>query len=234
MRNTEKLKFTRDGIAYQRRAFFSLALNVLSFSVLFVGFGSTMSMSAPERPLKIIALGDSLTAGYQLPGSAAFPAVLEKALRAKGYDVHLVNAGVSGDTASGGLARLDWSLGDSADGVILELGANDMLRGVDPAATKKALTEIMSRLRSHGIRILLAGMRAAPNLDKSYREQFEAIYPALAKEFDVPLYPFFLDGVAGNPSLELADGLHPNAQGVDRIVEKFLPIAERFLQSFQS
>nr|WP_041778433.1 arylesterase [Beijerinckia indica] len=189
---------------------------------------------AATNPLKIVALGDSLTAGYLLPAQAAFPVVLEKALRNQGYDVRLINAGVSGDTAAGGLARLDWSLGEGVDGVIVELGANDMLRGIDPASTRATLAEILTRLRQRRIKALLAGMRAAPNLDALYREQFEAIYPALAQQFDVPFYPFFLDGVAGNPALELPDRVHPNQEGVERIVEKFLPLAERFVQSLGS
>ncbi|HYP57256.1 MAG TPA: arylesterase [Beijerinckia sp.] len=181
------------------------------------------------RPLKIIAFGDSLTAGYMLPASAAFPAVLEKALWADGHDVAIVNAGVSGDTASGGLDRLDWTLAGGADGLILELGANDMLRGTDPNVTKAALDTMLSQLKARDIKVLLAGMKASPSLGKNYQTAFDAIYPALAQKYDVPLYPFFLDGVAGDPSLKLGDGMHPNQAGVERIVKGILPLVEAFL-----
>lgn len=184
----------------------------------------------PGRMLRLVAFGDSLVAGYLLPAQAAFPAVLEKALRAEGFSVRIVNAGVSGDTASGGLARLDWTLGEGADGVILELGANDMLRGIDPQVTKAALDQILARLQARGIKVLLVGMRASPSLGKDYKARFDAIYPALAKTYGVPLYPFFLDGIADKPDLKLADGLHPNAVGVGRIVAGILPVVRSFLR----
>ncbi|MGB6175391.1 MAG: arylesterase [Methylocella sp.] len=180
-------------------------------------------------PLKIIAFGDSLVAGFGLPNDAAFPAVLEKTLRAEGYRVRIVNAGVSGDTASGGRARLDWALGDGADGVILELGGNDMLRGVDPEVTKAALDAILGELKARNIKVLIAGMKAASSLGQDYKTRFDAIYPALAKKYDAPLYPFFLEGVAGEPALKLGDGLHPNPAGVERIVKGILPDVRAFL-----
>jgi len=193
-----------------------------------VGF-SARAQGAAMRPLKLVALGDSLTAGYSLPGEAAFPAVLERALRAKGYAVSIANAGVSGDTTSGGLARLDWSVPDGTDGVILELGANDMLRGIDPNIPRQALDEILARLRERGIPVLLTGMYASRNLGPDYVARFEAIFPDLAKKHGVPLYPFFLDGVAGVRELTLPDGLHPTAKGVQVVVERILPTVERFV-----
>jgi len=193
-----------------------------------VGF-SARAQGAAMRPLKLVALGDSLTAGYGLPGEAAFPAVLERALRAKGYAVSIANAGVSGDTTSGGLARLDWSVPDGTDGVILELGANDMLRGIDPNIPRRALDEILARLRERGIPVLLTGMYASRNLGPDYVARFEAIFPDLAKKHGVPLYPFFLDGVAGVRELALPAGLHPTAKGVQVIVERILPMVEGFV-----
>lgn len=184
---------------------------------------------AAARPLRIVALGDSLTAGYGLPAAAAFPAVLERALKARGHAVEIVNAGVSGDTASGGLERLDWSVPDGTDGVILELGANDMLRGTDPAVTRRALEEIVRRLKGRGIPVLLAGMHAVRNLGPDYVARFDAIYPDLAAREGLVLYPFFLDGVAGDDTLSLPDRLHPTAKGIERVVERILPSVEQFL-----
>lgn len=184
---------------------------------------------ASAEPLRIVAFGDSLTAGYALPQTAAFPVLLEAALRARGHDVAIVNAGVSGDTATGGLARLDWSVPEGTRAVILELGANDMLRGVDPAVTENALDAIVTRLKERNIAVLLAGMRAAPNLGEDYARRFEGIYTTLASKHDLVLYPFFLDGVTGNTAHVLPDGLHPNAAGVGVIVERILPTVERFI-----
>ncbi len=204
-----------------------MATLLLCFA-LATGF-SARAQGAAMRPLKLVALGDSLTAGYGLPGEAAFPAVLERALRAKGYAVSIANAGVSGDTTSGGLARLDWSVPDGTDGVILELGANDMLRGIDPNVARQALDQILARLRERGIPVLLTGMYASRNLGPDYVARFEAIFPDLAKKYGVPLYPFFLDGVAGVRELALPDGLHPTAKGVQVIVERIVPTVERFV-----
>jgi len=188
-------------------------------------FGCLMAVAAPaaDRPLKIVALGDSLSAGYGLPASAAFPARLERALRAKGLKVSVNNAGVSGDTASDGLARLDWSVPEGTDVVILELGANDALRGIDPAVTRKALQAIVQRLKQRNIRVLLCGMLAPRNLGADYGRAFDAIFPELAAAEGVPLYPFFLDGVATDPKLNLPDGMHPTMAGVDVIVARILP-----------
>jgi acyl-CoA thioesterase-1 len=185
--------------------------------------------AAAERTIKLVALGDSLTAGYQLPGAAAFPVQLEQALKAKGLAVEVANAGVSGDTSSGGLARLDWSVPESTDAVILELGANDMLRGIDPKVTRQALSEIVSRLKARHIEVLLCGMLAAPNLGPDFGRAFNAIYPELAAADDLLLYPFFLDGIADNAGLKLEDGLHPTAEGVAKIVSNILPKVEALL-----
>ncbi|WGD32423.1 arylesterase [Ancylobacter sp. WKF20] len=186
------------------------------------------------EPLRLVAFGDSLTAGLGLPAKDAFPAKLQAALKAKGHDVVIENAGVSGDTTTAGLARLDWSIPDGTQGVILELGANDALRGLDPAIAEKSLDAILARLKERKIPVLLAGMVAPPNLGGGYAERFNAIYPRLAAKYDVPLYPFFLDGVAGQGKLNQPDGIHPTAAGVDVIVERITPAVERWLATLKS
>jgi acyl-CoA thioesterase I len=200
---------------------FALVVAALALAVQLAG--------AADGPVRIVALGDSLTAGLGLPANAAFPARLEQALRAKGIAVEISNAGVSGDTATGGLARLDWSVPEGTEAVIVELGANDTLRGIDPKVTRQALEEIVRRLRGRGIAVLLAGMRAAPNLGPDYARDFEAIYSELAARNDLLLYPFFLDGVATDAKLNQRDGLHPTAAGVDAIVARILPKAEELV-----
>jgi acyl-CoA thioesterase-1 len=185
--------------------------------------------AAAEKPVKIVALGDSLTAGYQLPAGDTFPARLEQALKAKGLAVEIVNAGVSGDTSTGGLARLDWSVPEGTDAVILELGANDMLRGIEPKVTREALDAIVRKLKERGIEVLLCGMLAPPNLGADYARAFNPIYPQLASAHGVLFYPFFLNGVAANASLNLRDGMHPNADGVAAIVERILPKVEELI-----
>jgi acyl-CoA thioesterase I len=185
--------------------------------------------AALARPLLIVALGDSLTAGFGLPAEESFPEVLQKALRAKGYDVEVSNAGVSGDTAADGLARFDWAVPDGADAAIVELGANDMLRGLDPAAAEKSLGEILGKLKARHVATLIAGMRAAPNMGADYRARFDAIYGDLARKYDAALYPFFLDGVAADPKLNQKDGLHPTKAGVEVIVAKILPAVESLI-----
>jgi acyl-CoA thioesterase-1 len=182
-----------------------------------------------NKPAKMVVLGDSLSAGLGLPAPAAFPIRLQKALNDKGIAVDMVNAGVSGDTSSGGRDRLDWSVGEGTAAVIVELGANDALRGVDPAVTRSALSEILGRLKARGIAVLLCGMLAPPNYGHDYADRFNAIYPELAKAFDVPLYPFFLNGVAADAKLNQADGIHPTAGGVDIIVHNILPSVEALL-----
>ena len=186
-------------------------------------------LAGAAEPLRIVALGDSLTAGYGLPGDAAFPARLQKALKAKGYDVSIVNAGVSGDTTTAGLDRLAWSVPDGTGGVILELGANDALRGIDPKVTKAALEKILGRLEKRNIPVLLAGMQSPRNMGPDYVKAFDAIYPALASRHEVVFYPFFLTGVATAPELNQRDGMHPNAKGVDMIVQRMLPSVEQLI-----
>jgi acyl-CoA thioesterase-1 len=181
---------------------------------------------AQGKKLRILCLGDSLTAGYLLPAGQGFAPALERALRAKGHSVEILDAGVSGDTATGGLDRLDWALADGADVAIVELGANDMFRGLDPDITKKALDQILTKLKDNGVRAILAGMRASPGLGADYVQRFDAIYPELAARHGVPIYPFFLDGVAGDPKLNLQDGIHPTKEGVERIVAGILPLVE--------
>lgn len=178
---------------------------------------------AQAQPVTIVAFGDSLTAGYGLPGPDAFPAKLAAALKAKGENVEIANAGVSGDTATGGLARVEWSVPDGTDAVILALGANDLLRGIDPAVTEKALDGILAKLTARRIKVLLAGMLAGKNMGAEYEARYNAIFPALAKKYDALFYPFFLDGVATDRALNQQDGIHPNAAGVDAIVARILP-----------
>jgi len=200
--------------------------------ILFLGICGAIS-SARAEPFKIVGFGDSLMAGFGLGPDQGFTDRLAAALRVKGHDVTVANAGVSGDTTSGGLARLDWSVPDGTQLVILELGANDMLRGVSPDITRKNLDDMLARLKQRKIAVLLAGMRAAPNLGADYQNAFDAIFPDLARKYDAALYPFFLDGVAGQPALQLEDGMHPNAQGVDEMVERILPTVEKTIATVQ-
>ena len=188
---------------------------------------------ANDKPVKIVVLGDSLSAGLGLSAAAAFPARLQKALKDRGVNVDMINAGVSGDTSSGGRDRLDWSIPEGTQAVIVELGANDALRGIDPKITRAALTDIVSRLKGRGIAVMLCGMLAPPNYGSDYADRFNSIYPDLAKAFDVPLYPFFLAGVAADAKLNQADGIHPTAEGVDIIVGNMLPAVETFLRPFR-
>jgi len=190
--------------------------------------------AAAARPVRLVVLGDSLSAGLGLSASDAFPARLQKALKDRGIGIDVTNAGVSGDTASGGRDRLDWSVPDGTQAVILELGANDALRGTDPAVTKSALSDILTRLKARGVAVLLCGMLAPPNYGKDYAERFNAIYPELSKSFGVPLYPFFLDGVAADAKLNQADGIHPTPAGVDIIVKNIMPTVEAFLGTIKA
>ena len=205
-------------------------LLVLIVALMTAGTAYAGGQSAgTAKPVKMVVLGDSLTAGLGLPANAAFPAKLQKALEAKGIKVDMINAGVSGDTASGGRERLDWSVPEGTDAVILELGANDALRGTDPAVTRAALSDILSRLKARGIAVLICGMFAPPNYGSDYAARFNAIYPELSKSFGVPLYPFFLEGVAADAKLNQADSMHPTADGVDIIVKNMLPTVEAFV-----
>jgi acyl-CoA thioesterase-1 len=203
---------------------------VLGVALMTAGTGFAQTPAAAgARPVKLVVLGDSLSAGLGLSAAAAFPERLEKSLRSNGIAVDIVNAGVSGDTSSGGRDRLDWSVPEGTDGVIVELGANDALRGTDPAITRSALSDIVARLKARRIAVLLCGMVAPPNYGSDYSARFNAIYPDLAKSSGVPLYPFFLQGVAADVSLNQADGMHPTAEGVDVIVRNILPTVEAFL-----
>jgi acyl-CoA thioesterase-1 len=203
-----------------------------------VGFVAAMVTAVPgmaaERPVRIVVLGDSLSAGFGLAIQDALPAKLERALKAKGFAVTIENAGVSGDTAAGGLARLDWSVAEGTDAVILELGANDALRGSDPAQTRATLEAIIRRLKARSIAVLLAGMLAPRNYGPDYAKAFDPIYPELAAAHGLILYPFILDGVAGNAALNQADGLHPTAAGVDMMVSRILPKAEELVARVQA
>ncbi|WP_343713615.1 arylesterase [Inquilinus sp.] len=184
---------------------------------------AALPASAQAGPIRILALGDSLTAGFGLDPADGFVPQLQAALRGQGFDVTVLNGGVSGDTSAGGLDRLDWALADKPDLVLVELGANDMLRGVDPASTRANLDKILARLGQEKLPTLLAGMRAAPNLGPDYAKAFDPIFPDLAKAHGVALYPFFLDGVAMVAALNQADGMHPNPAGVKLIVERITP-----------
>ena len=201
------------------------------FALLALLFALLPLRPAMAEPLHVVALGDSLTAGLGLPAQEAFPARLEAALKARGLDVAIDNAGVSGDTAADGLARLDWSVPDGTKAVLLELGANDMLRGLDPAATRVAIEGAIVRLQARGIAVMLLGMRAAPNLGTDYRKAFDGIYGELAAGHGLTLYPFYLDGVAGDATLNQSDGMHPNAKGVDVIVARLAGPVETFLRA---
>lgn len=214
---------SRDGLYGARTAATGRVLALLTMVTI-------LSASASAaKTIHLVALGDSLTAGYGLARADAFPAKLEAALRAKGYDVAVSNAGVSGETASQGLARLDWAVPPGTDAVIVELGANDMLRGQDPNLTRRVLDDILTRLGNRKLPVLLAGMRAAPNFGAEYQKAFDAIYPELAARHGVIFYPFFLEGVAGDRSLNQADGMHPKPAGVDRIVAAILPTVEKLI-----
>lgn len=182
---------------------------------------------------RIVGFGDSLMAGYLLPAGDAFPQQLEKALDQKGYDITVENAGVSGDTTTGGLARLDWSVPDNTSLVILELGANDALRGISPDITEQNLDTMLARLKQRNIPVVLAGMIAPPNMGADYARKFNLIFPKLAGKYNIPLYPFFLDGVATHKDLQLEDGMHPNAKGVATMVDGFLPLLEKSLNTAQ-
>src|SRR5579871_1407720 len=206
---------------------FSFFKHMLVWSLLLIAPEQAFAQSS--APIKMVVLGDSLSAGLGLSGSDAFPAKLQKALKAKGIVVDMTNAGVSGDTATGGRDRLDWSVPEGTQAVIVELGANDALRGTDPAVTRKALADIVTLLKARGVAVMLCGMVAPPNYGADYAARFNSIYPDLAKSHAVPLYPFFLEGVAANAKLNQADGLHPTAEGVDIIVKNILPGVEAFL-----
>jgi acyl-CoA thioesterase-1 len=207
----------------------SFKASLLHFIVMVALFAGSGSARAQEKAINLVGFGDSLMAGYQLAPSESYTAQLEAALKAKGLNVTITNAGVSGDTTSGGLSRIDWSVPDGTSGVILELGANDALRGIAPEQSEKNLDAMLTRLKERGIKVLLAGILAPPNMGGDYAEKFNPIYKRLAEKHAVPLYPFFLDGVTTVPGMQLEDGMHPNAKGVAVMVERTLPMVESFL-----
>ena len=206
----------------------------LRFKRIFCGIILTLLFSAPlaaraAQPVKVLAFGTSLTQGLNLPPGTEFTAVMQERLKQAGIDAKLVNAGVSGDTSADGLSRLDWSLADRPDAVIVEMGSNDALRGVDPALTEKNLAAILGKLKAAHLPVLLLGMKAPRNLGPEYAKAFDPIYPKLAKDYGVLFYPFVLDGVVLNPKLNQADGMHPNPAGVKVIVERMLPYVEKLV-----
>lgn len=205
----------------------ALQFTVIVASLIFAG-------AADARTINLVGFGDSLMAGYQLPPGDGFPEKLQAALKAKGLDVAVANAGVSGDTTTAGLARIDWSVPDGTDGVILELGANDALRGIPPEESEKNLDQMIARLKERGIAVLLAGMVAPPNMGADYAARFNPIYQKLSQKHGLPLYAFFLDGIALDAGLKLDDGMHPNTRGVDVMVEKMEPAVTNFVETISS
>jgi acyl-CoA thioesterase I len=208
----------------------------LLIAVLIAGFATPIASPTHVRaaegsrgPLRVVALGDSLTAGFGIGPADAFPAQLEMALKARGHDIEISNAGVSGDTTAGGLARLDWAVPDGTEAVIIELGANDMLRGLDPGAARRNLEAIITRIKAKRAAVLLTGMRSVGNWGADYVKSFDAIFPELAAKYELPFYPFFLEGVAGRAGLNQPDGLHPNRRGVAAIVGAILPTVEPWI-----
>ncbi|MCG8491654.1 MAG: arylesterase [Sneathiellales bacterium] len=214
-----------DFFAYGKKGF---VFNIFaSFALFFFVLGAAKA----EQTKVLVAFGDSLTAGYGLSQADAFTTQLETSLKAQGLNIRVENAGVSGDTSTGGVQRLDWALGNGADFVLLELGANDALRGIEPEVTRKSLIEIIEKLKKKNIPVFLAGMKAPPNMGPDYQKEFDGIYPDLAREYDLGFYPFFLDGVAAVPSLNQDDAIHPNKEGVAVIVEKMTPSLVSFIRS---
>ncbi|EJM99857.1 arylesterase [Phyllobacterium sp. YR531] len=186
------------------------------------------------QPLAVVGFGDSLMSGFELPVQDSFPAQLEKALKDKGINVTIANAGVAGETTTDAVSRLDWSVPEGTGLVILEFGANDALRGISPEISEKNLAEIIEKLQQRKVQVILAGMLAPPNMGGDYEDKFNAIFPRLAQKYNVPLYPFFMEGVAAQKSLQLEDGMHPNTQGVAKMVEGFLPVIEKTIASKSS
>jgi len=213
---------------YKARFVYTVA--IVAWLMAFLAYG-TFAAGAKNGQYRLVALGDSLTAGYGLASADSFPVQLQNALQKKGYNVSVINAGVSGDTVAGGLARLDWSVDETADGVIIELGANDGLRGIPPDSTRRSLDEILARLTKRKIDLLLTGMVAPPNMGPDYGDTFNAIFPDLASKYNLVFYPFFLEGVAAIRALNQPDGLHPTAQGVKVIVTNILPKVEELLKN---
>ncbi len=205
-----------------------------AFNAILTGFALAAAVPAaaqtPNAAPRLLVLGDSLSAGYNIQAREAFPQRLEAALRAQGVSVQVINAGVSGDTSAGGLTRVDWALGQRPpEFAIVALGANDGLRGLDPEAMERNIDRILARMKEKGVKPLLAGMLAPPNMGSDYRDRFAAVFPRLAAKHGVPLHPFFLEGVAARPELNLGDGIHPNPQGVEVMVANILPAVRKLL-----
>jgi acyl-CoA thioesterase-1 len=207
----------------------SLLVTILLCLAALFGF---QGAHAQSTPVKLAILGDSLAAGYGVKPEQSIPARLEAALKAQGRPVAVINHGVSGDTTAGGLDRVDWMLADKPDIVMVELGANDALRGLDPATAERNLDAIITKLKAAGVTVWLAGMLAPRNFGPEYTRQFDGLYKRLAEKYNVPLYPFFLDGVAQDAALNQADGIHPNPKGVDIVVERLLPFVTRNLDDY--
>lgn len=223
-----------NGYGVRRRPINRRGMIAVAFLATFFGGVFSPLVSAADGPIRtIMAFGDSLTSGYGLPPADAFPVKLEAALRALGHAVRVINAGVAGDTTAGGRARLAWMLADKPDAVILELGANDGLRGLDPAETLANLRAIMEQLKAADLPVLLAGMRAPPNLGRDFGAEFDTIFATVALEYDALFYPFFLEGVAARPTLNQNDGIHPNSAGVAIVVERIIPSVEALLSRVQ-
>ena len=206
-----------------------MSFKVAGLHIAVIVASMAFAVVANAKTISLVGFGDSLMAGYQLPPGDGFPEKLQAALTAKGVEVSIANAGVSGDTTAGGLARIDWSVPDGTDGVILELGGNDALRGIPPEESEKNLDQIIARLKERGVAVLLVGMLAPPNMGDDYAGRFNPIYAKLAQKHGVALYPFFLDGVALDAGLKLEDGMHPNSKGIDVMVEKMEPAITQFL-----
>lgn len=213
-----------------RRVFLLRGLTIIATAMFLF---SQAAEARKDGEIVIVAFGDSLTAGYEIAPEDSFPAQLEAALRKEGYKVRVMNAGVSGDTTAAGLARLDWSVPKEADAVIVELGANDALRGLPPEKARANLDAILAKLKQRGLPVLLAGMLAPRNMGPEYAQAFDSIYADLAEKHDVYIYPFFLEGIAGDKALNLSDGLHPNAKGAAVIVENILPAVEDLIEQVQ-
>jgi acyl-CoA thioesterase-1 len=226
------IKFTHKLGAWLRK---SAGLVLVAFMIGALGLAGfayeSKAQDSGETPKTLVLFGDSLMAGYGLDHENGFAPKLEAALKEAGHDVRVVNSSVSGDTTAAGLARLDWALVEKPDAVLLELGANDALRGMEPSQTRENLAAILEKLRGMDVDVLLAGMMAPPNMGKAYGEEFNSIYIDLASRYQVDLYPFFLEGVAAEPGLNQDDGMHPNADGVDVIVKRILPDVVHLLQS---
>jgi acyl-CoA thioesterase-1 len=207
-----------------------MVLRVLLYNWLLLLVATGAASAQSSQPVRIVVFGDSLVAGFQLKASDAFPAQLERSLKARGHAVDVINAGVSGDTTASGLERLRWSMPDKADVVILELGANDALRGLDPKRAKANLDKMITMFKATGAEVMLAGMLAPPNMGAAYAEAFNAIYGDLATKHSLIIYPFFLDGIALDARFNLSDGIHPNAKGVAEITRKILPSVEQVIE----